>query len=314
VPTPLQVRLAVIVPAGPRDDVLDTLASVVRYTEPSRIILVVDDTGTLSGDSRIRSLSTDIAVIPAPSGLPPGTQGGLWVKLAAGYRWILERYQPRIVLRLDADALLLGPGLEDAAEQAFARSPEVGLLGSYRIGADGQSRDFSWPARQLRAEAGIRGLLHPRRRAVLRHYLRLARGSGYVAGEHVLGGAYIHSWAAVHSMDEKGWFAESWPAWSELADDHLTALITVAAGYRLGDFGGPAGPLALKWKGLPAHPADLLAAGKLVTHSVRSWQDLDERQIRGFFAQARQVPASGAASTSESGAQSPALDDASRPH
>jgi hypothetical protein len=42
-----QVRIAVIVPAGPRDDVLDTLASVVHYTEPSRIIVVVDDTSNL---------------------------------------------------------------------------------------------------------------------------------------------------------------------------------------------------------------------------------------------------------------------------
>jgi hypothetical protein len=65
------------------------------------------------------------------------------------------------------------------------------------------------------------------------------------------------------------------------------ALLTMAAGYQIGDFGGLTGPMALKWRGLPAHPADLLAAGKLVTHSVRSWQDLGERQIRGIFAQAR---------------------------
>jgi hypothetical protein len=65
------------------------------------------------------------------------------------------------------------------------------------------------------------------------------------------------------------------------------ALLTAAAGFRIGDFGGPADPLALKWQGLPAHPADLLTAGKLVTHSVRSWQNLSERQIRNIFAQAR---------------------------
>ena len=45
--------------------------------------------------------------------------------------------------------------------------------------------------------------------------------------------------------------------------------------------------MALKWRGLPAHPADLLAAQKLVTHSVRSWADLDEKQIRTIFGQAR---------------------------
>jgi hypothetical protein len=72
-----------------------------------------------------------------------------------------------------------------------------------------------------------------------------------------------------------------------LADDHLMSLLTVAAGFRIADFGGPEDPLALKWRGLPAHPAELLADGKLITHSVRSWDDLSERQIRSIFAEAR---------------------------
>ena len=41
----------------------------------------------------------------------------------------------------------------------------------------------------------------------------------------------------------------------------LTTLLTIAAGFRIGDFGGPADPLALRWRGLPAHPAELLAGG-----------------------------------------------------
>jgi len=59
------------VPAGPGDDTLDTLASVVRYTDPSRVIVVVDDGSGLAGQGgRIRDLSGDIAVIPALTGLP----------------------------------------------------------------------------------------------------------------------------------------------------------------------------------------------------------------------------------------------------
>lgn len=65
------------------------------------------------------------------------------------------------------------------------------------------------------------------------------------------------------------------------------SLLTIAAGFRIEDFGRPADPMALKWQGLPAHPADLLAAGKLITHSVRSWRELEERQIRDIFAAAR---------------------------
>jgi hypothetical protein len=64
-------------------------------------------------------------------------------------------------------------------------------------------------------------------------------------------------------------------------------LLTVAAGYHIADFGRPADPIALAWKGLPAHPEELLARKKLVTHSVRSWESLEESQIRNFFREAR---------------------------
>jgi hypothetical protein len=282
-----QVEIAIIIPAGPRDDVVDTIASVVHYTEPSRIIVVIDDTSIQH--NRINHASilwTDTVVIPAPP-RAPGTQGGLWVKLAAGYRWVLERYEPRMILRLDADALFIGRGLESRAAQAFASDPAVGLLGSYRIGPDGGARDPSWAARQLRIETGFRGLTHPKCRSSLRHLLNLGRAHGYVDGESALGGAYVHSYEAAEYIYRHGWLSQPWLASSKLGEDHIMALLTAAGGFRIGDFGGPADPLALKWQGLPAHPADLLTAGKLVTHSVRSWQNLSERQIRNIFAQAR---------------------------
>jgi hypothetical protein len=282
-----QVRSAVIIPAGPRDNIPDTLASVMHYTDPSRIIVVIDDTLVPSKKiSSIRDSCPDTVVKPAPP-KALGTQGGLWVKLSAGYRWVLESYRPRMVLRLDADALLIGHGLEAKAEQAFAASPTVGLLGSYKSGPDGGLRDSSWAARRLRAEAGLRGLVRPKRRSCLRGYLHPARSHGYIDGESVLGGAYIHSYEAAARIYEHGWFSQPWLASSRLGEDHIMALLTMAAGYRIGDFGGPIDPLALKWQGLPAHPADLLAAGKLVTHSVRYWQNLSKQQIRGIFAEER---------------------------
>ena len=284
----MPVRIAVIIPAGPRDDIVDTLDSVVRYTDPaSRVIVVVDDTKGAHGDrDHIASLSPDIAVIdPVPA--RPGTDGGLWVKVAAAYRWLLERYQPALIMRLDADALFLGRGIEAAAEAAFGQDPQVGLLGSYRVGPTGAPRDFAPVARELRAEIGLPGLRDPRLRTGLRRFTRLARQHGYEDGEHVLGCAYLHSLPAASKINQNGWFDQPWLEDSRLCDDQIMSLLTVAAGYRIADFGGPSGPLALKWQGLPAHPADLLANGKLVTHSVRSWGDLSEKEIRGIFASAR---------------------------
>jgi hypothetical protein len=284
-----KVRIAVIVPAGPKDDALDTLASIVAYTAEPRVILVIDDARRFEGadGDRLRRLSADLVVLPAAPGAP-GLHGGLMVKMAAAYRWLLERYEPQLVMRMDTDAVMLGPGIEDRAERAFAANPGAGLLGAYRIGPDGGCRDFSWAARQVRLAAGAPGLIHPRRRQVLRSWLRAARGNGYVDGEHVLGGAFVHSYAAVSALRQGG-FLDTAGLFrrSPLGDDHLLSLMTIAAGYRLLDFGGPDSPMALTWLGLPAHPADLLARGKLVTHSARYWDTLGEPEIRAIFAAAR---------------------------
>lgn len=281
------VRIAVIIPAGPKDEISDTLDSVLHYTDPSRIVVIVDDASSLNAKHpQLTGTPSDVVVIKAQPARP-GKTGGLWVKVAPAYRWVLERYQPGVVLRLDADAVMLGPGLETAAEEAFNRNPEVGLLGSYRVGPDGGRRDFQPAAKQLRREIGSCGLRHPQLRAGLRNYVRLARNYGYVDGEHVLGCAFLLRTEAIRNIHSNGCFSQQWLEESSLGDDHIMSLVTVAAGYKIADFGGPAGPLAVKWRGLPAHPAELLAKGKLVTHSVRSWGELTEREIRSIFANAR---------------------------
>jgi hypothetical protein len=280
------LRIAVIIPAGPRDDIMDTLASVLCYTDPSRIVVVVDDSALSARHPDLTNTFPDVVVIKAQE-TAVGVNKKLWVKAAPAYRWLLERYDPGIVLRLDADAVILGPGVESTAEEAFSRHPEVGLLGSYHVGPDGGRRDFRPAAKVLRKEIGSRGLRHPQLRAGLRHYVRLARNNGYVDGEHALGGAFLLRAETIRSIYSNGGFDQPWLAESMLCDDHIMSLMTFASGYKIADFGGPADPLALKWKGLPAHPAELLANGKLVTHSVRSWGELTEREIRNIFAEAR---------------------------
>jgi len=284
-----QRRIGVVLPVGPSDSeaALDTLASALYYLDPSRIIVVVDDTGGGPGfGQRVTELSPDIVVLPSPPRCPGGL-GGLWVKIAAGYQWILQRYAPDVILRLDADALIIGSGIEECAAREFDQDPWLGLLGSYRIGSDGGSRDWSWPAWRVRAEAGLRGLRYPVRWLRLREFLALAERHGYTDGEHVLGGAYIHSFAAAGDIYARGWFDQPSLATSKLGEDQIMGLLTVAAGYRMTDFGGPDDPMALRWRGLPAHPEELLATKKLVTHSVRSWENMKEAEIRGIFRAAR---------------------------
>jgi hypothetical protein len=282
-------RVAVVLPVGPQDAeaAFDTLASALYYLDESKVIVAVDDTGEHTEfGKRAEDLSPDIVALPAPP-RAPGGDGGLWVKIAAGYQWVLERYEPDIILRLDADALIIGAGIEDRAAEKFSADQTAGLLGACRVSPDGTQRDWSWAARRVRIEAGARGLRYPARRTRLRRLLALARKHDYVAGEHALGGSYIHSLRAADDIYARGWFGETSLATSRLGEDHIMGLVTVASGFHIADFGGPDDPMSLEWKHLPAHPDDLLARKKLVTHSVRAWDGLTEPEIRGIFRAAR---------------------------
>jgi len=277
--------LAVIIPAGPADDVADTVASVVHFTSAPRFIVVIDDTGRAVRET-LEASSTDVHVIPAPPDAP-GVLGGLWVKLAAGYRYVLDNFSFDVILRLDADALVIGHGIARSASERFATDDRLGMLGSYRLGYDGGHRDWEPAARILDRECGLRGIDRPRMRHLLRTLRSIAVENGYVRGEHPLGGAYLHSKSAVHAIAERGWLELSPLRHSHLGEDHIFALLTRAAGFEIGDFAGPDDPMALEWKGLPAGPAELLARHKVITHSVRSWGQLNEAEIRTAFAKAR---------------------------
>jgi hypothetical protein len=272
-----QVRLGVVVPAGPRDDVRDTLESVHQFACTSYRIVVVDDT---QGRQHIPT-APGVDVIPTPHDAAGG-YGGLWVKIAAGYRALLNLCRPELILRMDTDAILTGPGLADAAFGYFQRRPEIGLIGAHHRGPDGGRRDFGPAERGLRHETGLLGLRRPATRRAVRRLVRAA-GPDYVPGEHVLGGAYIHRGAAARAMAAKGLLDNPVLSGSRLGEDHLMALATLAAGYRLGDFSGPNEPMAIKWQGLSASPDDLVTQGALIVHSVRSGPGMSESEIRSRF-------------------------------
>lgn len=279
--------LAVVIPAGPADDIVDTLTSVLEYTNAPRYIVVIDD-GAPAARSVIEALSSDVNVIPAPKNAPGGL-GGLFVKLTVGYRHVLKHFSFDVLLRLDADALIIGEGIAEVAAERFAQDGRVGLLGSYRIGPDGGIRDWTHAARVLARECGWRGVDRPAMRRILRSVRSQAVANGYIPGAHPLGGAYLHSRAAVLELNRRRWLELPALRHSNLGEDQLFALLTIAAGFTIGDFGGPADPLELRWRGLPASPYEILARHKLVTHSVRFWEDMAEPEIRGIFARDRET-------------------------
>ena len=272
-------KMVVVIPAGPRDDVADTLRSVLHYTEPELIVVVDDTQGRGVGVQHPK-----LVTIPPIATKNRGV-GGLWVNLSAGFQYAIEHAEFDVLLRLDADALLLGPGIAEAAGNQFERFPEIGALGAYRIGPDGGLRDWTPARRVLFIDLWLRGMRYASMRRRLRQLIAVS--PEYVRGEHALGGAVLYRGDTVREMHRRGFLDLPELECSLLGEDFIFGLITVAAGYHTGDFSGPEDPLALRWKGLPASPEELLAKGKLVTHSVRYWGDMREAEIREYFAAVR---------------------------
>jgi hypothetical protein len=279
------IATAVVIPAGPRDDVADTLDSVLCYIKQPRLVVIVNDAASAQVDALVE-VDPDVRVILPPPNLPSGTRGGLWLKLARAYRVVLEVGEWDAVIRMDADALVIAPGLEVAAARRFHQDATLGVLGAYRLGPDGGERDWTPAARRVRAEIGVRGLRHPVLRAKLRSLVERATQSGYVLGSHALGTCVLAP-RLLMAWAEHGWLELDVLGKSLISDDHLVGLLAAAAGFRTEEMSGPSDLMAVQWKGLPASPHDLLSRGKALVHSVRSYADLNEHQIRAFFREHR---------------------------
>lgn len=275
-------RIVAVVPVGPTHDVgfvADTLESVRYWTDDARVILV-DDSRVRLAEPLGRRFGAEVITTAGN-----GSGGGLYLTLSLGFEAALE--EPfDVLLRMDTDALVAAR-FEDEAIAHFAAHPEVGCVGSYRYGYDGGRRTYSWAGRRI-----IKAALDLRAPRTARDIIRLvleAKRHGYSLGESVLGGVCLYSHSAVAALQQSGHLGIESLRGVWFHEDHIFSLALVAAGFKLGELGRREdGPLfGAKHVGLPASPADLIAEGKCLVHSVRSWGHMDEAQIRAEFRSAR---------------------------
>jgi hypothetical protein len=247
-------------------------------------------------DSCSTYLACDYQVVVADDATEDGTydrllKAGCWVvrNPERQYLWGLDLtlrrafheahrlFESPIYLKIDPDALIIGPGLEDALSRAFSANPELGLLGTFHTDWNGEQRDLSyWRERMLGVSEN------------LGKPYQLAIQNGYQVGDGVQGGAYALSRACLDSISKRGWFlgtdgyCPSGVRGRHVAEDSLITMLTYAAGYKAGDIGGPGQSFAIWDVGLPMAPEELVRQNRIVTHAIK-YRDENSLAARDYF-------------------------------
>ncbi len=269
-----------LIPTASRDDVNDTIDSILQLEPSCRIFVVKDFDEPLIFDPRV-------TVIP-PLPWRRNSFGGLLQKKLWALDFIIENANFEYLLTLDADALFIRSGVTSKIDEFFSSVPNnIGAAGCHRVSPSGELRDFR-PARRILLR---RLFLYPfsvrgSTRALFR-LVHLAKANGLELGEHPLGAAVFFRREMLLKWKALGWLKDQRLSTLPIPDDHLLGLMIFASGFSVGEIGGPGGLISVKWIGLPAHPNFLLKQEVFIVHSVRSFENLTELEIRVQFQKSR---------------------------
>jgi len=260
-----KTQVAIVMPVGPgKEAALDTLQSVELFCPEPHVVFVVDDQtkdGTYEALMDAKKPHWHIFRNKRLHGIKRLTHG-----LGFAFEQVIKHTGCELILRLDQDALIIKPGLIPEALAYRKCNPLVGLFGVYEIDYN-RPRSFESHIRLINRESRwYRPLIG--QRPFWKNYLRIAESKGYKRGDNVFGGAYFLTRECLEAAMKMGALNIPWRSNSDLQEDVYFSLITVAAGFRLGHFAAPEGPLCMEWRGLP-YPAAILAASKYkLVHSV----------------------------------------------
>ncbi len=256
------------------EDLLDSLRT---YIDCRYEVVFADD--ATSDGTHEQLLDSGCWVVRNPTKLRlAGLNLSLRRAMLEGYRL----FDAPLFLKIDPDALIIGPDIMSAVRSRFDASPATGLLGTYKIDWNGAARDLSyWRDQMLRRSADFRDVLE------------LARRAGYEPGDGVQGGAYFFTRKCLSHIISAGWlegrggYQPSIEHAHRISEDTLFTMLVYASGHIAEDIGGPGQPFGLWDKGLPMPPQELVRQGRLVTHAIKY---LDESSVaaRAYFRQLRQ--------------------------
>ena len=287
---------ALVVPVGPGDMELsrchDLLDSLFAYEPAIRLAVLIDsEMGSralvpqrfLNGGCRFITLNA-----------PFHNQGeALLGRLSAGILTALRAIHQagpfEFVLRMDTDALVIGP-FRDAVLDRLAARPEAGILGTLGstcrreapyFGCEKTATSDVFEALQAAAESEF---------TAIRSHARMAVENGYAGKEYCQGGVYVLSFELL-----TGLFALRSPIrpedWVPLAvpEDVMIGMYARTVGLQSVDCSLPGGPFANHHSGLAYSPPDLVARGCSLIHSVRDDPGYSEGEIRSYFLSRRRA-------------------------
>lgn len=263
-------KVALVMPIGPgKESALDTLESVEAFCPEPHVTFLIDDQttdGTYEALIHAKKPNWRIYRNEKRNGIQR-----LVHSLCFAYNEVIAQTECKLILRLDQDALLIKSGILAEALAFMEDNPEVGLFGVYEVDYN-RPRNFQIHKKLFdRESAWYRNLLGlvP----AWKELLRKAERNGYKRGDNVFGGAYFLTRECVEAGIKLGALKVPWDWHSQMQEDVYFSMMAVAAGYRLGHFAAPDGPLCMEWRGLPLPAAKLAASKYKLVHSVDKGQN-----------------------------------------
>jgi hypothetical protein len=286
----MNTDIVLVIPIGPGSHagfVIDTIESYMHYTARPYKVILTDDSHQGTG-KQVQSALPFCDLLYTKK--PMGGWAGLYINLSNAYRYAMENYSFKALLKLDTDALVIAPEPEKEALALFESDPLAGMAGQYPFTYKGEPWNIRWPRQRIiNSTRTWKFFARPLANWQLIYYHRKALQNSYITGESVFGGAYFISRNCLAALHNQGLLPRNSFKSLNLGEDHLFSLLVKASGFSLNSLSAPEGPVGCSWKDLPAAPEQLLLDGKKIIHSTRNWNDWNEQKIRNFYKANRQL-------------------------
>jgi hypothetical protein len=274
-------RFAAIVPVGPEPiDVERALGMQDRR---------------IGAQAHVPSTCRTITIVNARQSEPHHWKGVVCASVLAALRAIHAQADPCFAIKIDTDALVIGP-FADRVHRFLAGRPDAGLVGVIGISCNPAVRvreNLERDARLLRASRAwpvSSSLVEPRQRAmaIIHSHIDAAVAHGYGSGEYCQGGAFVITRPMLDRMAAAGYLAEP-EIWLglDIPDDQALPMYSRAVGLRLHDCSQAGLPFGIQYRGLAYAPAELLERQHALIHSLKNDRHSSEDAIREFFRQHR---------------------------